>query len=145
MILQHSVASGQEAEAGLQPEPPKCYLMTVARLVTLLIIFAFVFANGPAVAMAKCQHEDARAHAAALQSSESDVSAVAQSEETAAKAVSKKGSLSEAATTLLAGYIVSTGSSSFPRRFVKPAHTLMTSATGRGSRSVPPLLEPPLA
>lgn len=134
-----------DPEAGLQSEPPECYLMIVARLVTLLIIFAFVFANGPAIAMAKCQHEDALAHAAALQSSESNTSAVAQSEETAAKAVAKKGSLSEAATTLLAGYIAPTDSSSFPRRFVESAHRLVTNATGLGSRSVPPLLEPPLA
>ena len=126
-------------------ELPKCYLMTVARLVTLLIMFAFVIVNGPAVALAKCQHEDALTHAAALQSSDSEVSAVAQSEETAATAVSKNGFLSEAATTLLAAYILPTAASSFPRRFVEPAHSLMTNATGRGSRSVPPLLEPPLA
>lgn len=119
--------------------------MTVARLVTLLIMFAFVFANGPAVAMAKCQHEDASAHAAALQNPEFDVSAVAQSEEAASKAVSKKASLGDAATTLLAGYILPTDSSSFPRRFVEPGNSLVTDASGLRSRSVPPLLDPPLA
>ena len=119
--------------------------MTMTRLITLLIMFAFVFANGPAVAMAKCQHGDARAHAAALQSPEVEVSVVAQSEETAAKAVSKKASLTDAAATLLAGYILPTDPTSFPRRFVDLTKTIMTNAPGLGSRSVPPLLEPPHA
>lgn len=117
----------------------------MARLVTLLIILAFVVANGPAVAMAICQHGDARAHAAALQNHEADVSLAAQSEENAAKAASKAGSLSDAATTLLAGYILPPDSSSFPPRFAEPASRDVADASGPGSRSVPPLLEPPLA
>ena len=112
---------------------------------TLLIMVAFLLANGPAVAMAMCQHGDARAHAAALQSSEAGVSVVAQSEETAAKAESKKGSLSDAATTLLAGYILPPDSSRLELRLSERVDRYMTSASGLGSRSVPPLLEPPLA
>ena len=118
--------------------------MTVSRLLTLLMIFAFLIANGPAVAMAMCQHEDARAHAAALQSMETEISVVAQSEEAAAKAASKKGSLSEAATTLLTGYILPSDLSPFPPRVVEPAGQHVADASRLGSRSVPPLLEPPL-
>jgi hypothetical protein len=118
--------------------------MTVSRLLTLLMIFAFLIANGPAVAMAMCQHEDPRAHAAALQSLEAEISVVAQSEEAAATAASKKGSLNEAATTLLAGYILPGDPPSFPRRFVEPAAAHLADSSRMGSRSVPPLLEPPL-
>lgn len=123
----------------------ECYLMTMARLLTLLIMFAFVCTNGPAVAMAICEHEDARAHAAALRSSEASVSLLAQSEETAAKTASTQGMLSDAATTLLAGYILPTEAYSFAPRFIDRVSRHAFNPAGLGSRSVPPLLEPPLA
>jgi hypothetical protein len=112
---------------------------------SLLIMFAFVFTNGPAVAMAMCEHEDVRAHAAALQSSDDGASIVAQSEDTAARAAAKQGTLGDAAATLLGGYILP------PAIVALPTHvgeTLRQPAADRlrmASRSVPPLLEPPLA
>ena len=119
--------------------------MTVLRFVTLLIMLAFVFTNGPAIAMAMCQHNDARAHAAALQSPDSEMSVKALSEEIVAKAASGQGSLGEAATTLLAGYILPPEPLPLPLRFVEPMTRDPTDVAGRRGRSVPPLLEPPLA
>lgn len=68
----------------------------MARLLTLLLMFALIGANGPAVATAMCQHEDARSHEQALQSADRGESRMAHAEESAATALSKKGSLHEA-------------------------------------------------
>jgi hypothetical protein len=121
-----------------------CYSITVSRLLTLLILFAFVFTNGPAVAMAMCQHEDARAHVAALQSAEAVEAIVAQTEEAAAERVSKQAIVSDAATTLLAGYILPPESPQFLIRFVERTGRDDTRFPRLETRSVPPLLEPPL-
>lgn len=119
--------------------------MTVTRFVTLLILLALVFTNGPAVAMAMCQHNDASAHAAALLSSDASVSSEAQAEETAAKGASKQGFLGDAATTLLAGFML-------PPEPAIPSISSVASVAVVGADppemiggSVRPLLEPPLA
>lgn len=119
--------------------------MTMARLVSLLIMFALAVTNGPAIAMAMCQHEDARAHAAARHNPDAGVSAAARTEEAAAREAAKRGSLGDAATTLLAGYILPSDSPPLLPRSVEPTGGHSTHAPGLPSRSVPPLLEPPLA
>ena len=130
--------------AALPSKDGECYLMTVTRLITLLILFALVVTNGPAVAMAKCQHEDARAHAAALQSTEARERTVAVGEE-AAKAASEKASLGDAATTLLGGYILPGDALQFPSRVIEATTRHVDKTSPPGTRNVPPLLEPPLA
>ena len=117
----------------------------MARLVTLLIMFAFVFTNGPAVAMAMCQQSDAKAHAAALQSTDADLASVAQVEEFAASKASQQGALGDAAMTLMAGYMLPPETHSFPLRSIEPANRHSAHPVELGSRSVPPLLEPPSA
>ena len=119
--------------------------MTVSRLVTLLLMLLLVVANGPAVATAICQHQDARAHAAAAQSADAGVSAEALSEETAAKAASADGALGDAAGTLLAGYMLPPEPVLFPPGFIASTIGSMADDQGQVGRSVPPLLEPPLA
>jgi hypothetical protein len=94
--------------------------------------------------MAMCQHEDARAHVAALQSAEAVEAIVAQTEEAAAERVSKQGIVSDAATTLLAGYILPPESPQFLIRFVERTGRDDTRFPRLETRSVPPLLEPPL-
>ena len=69
--------------------------MTMYRLLTLLIMLAFAFTNGAALATAVCQHRDASAHLAASYSLDAEVSAEALSEETAATAASKKGAVGD--------------------------------------------------
>jgi hypothetical protein len=115
------------------------------RVVTLLISFAFVFANGPAVAMAMCHHNDARAHAAALQSADADVSSQAQTEERAANAAADQSTLTEAATILLAGFILPPEPASLPVGLIKSKSSPDASGLPLTSRSVAPLLEPPLS
>jgi hypothetical protein len=117
----------------------------MARLVTLLIMFAFVFTNGPAVAMAMCQHNDAKAHAAALLGADAGLAAIAQAEETAANTASQQGALGDAAMTLMAGFLLPPETHSFPLRSTEPANRHSAHPVELASRSVPPLLEPPSA
>ena len=116
----------------------------MTRLLTLLMIFALAITNGAAVTAAMCQHENAFAHAAALQSADESVSRDAVSEEAAAAAASKKGFSSDGAASV-ASYIVPNASLHFPPPVLDSTSRRMTDAAGLGSRSVPPLLEPPLA
>ena len=131
--------------SGLQCEDGECYFMTVARLLTLLILFALAVTNGPAVAMAMCQHGDARAHSAARQSSDTGAAAAAMNEEAAAKAASEQASLGDAAGTLLAGYMLPGDPLPLPKRVVEASVKHMPLLYEPGGRTVRPLLEPPLA
>lgn len=117
----------------------------MARLVTLLLMLLVVIANGPAVATAICRHQDARAHAAAVQSADAGLSAQARSEETAAKGAAMDRALSDAAGTLLAGYMLPPEPMVFLPRLVGSTTRSMPDDSRHAGRSVPPLLEPPLA
>lgn len=119
--------------------------MTMARLIALLMMLVLVVANGPAVAAAICQHQDSAAHAAAVQSGIAAVSAEALSEEAAVKAASIDGALGEAASTLLVGFMLPSEPTLFPPRIIESASTIMPDDRLQAGRSVPPLLEPPLA
>lgn len=115
------------------------------RLVTLLLMFALAFANAPAVASALCQHEDARAHAAALQSENAMVAAAAHGEEAAANAAAEKASLGDAAATLIAGCILPPDAAGVAGPVPVAECGQPVAAAVLAGLSVPPLLEPPLA
>jgi hypothetical protein len=68
----------------------------VNRLLTLLMIFALVVAHGTSVAAAICSHESVRQHAAARQSPDAGVSAVALREEAADSHAARKAALADA-------------------------------------------------
>jgi hypothetical protein len=119
--------------------------MTMARLLTLLMMLVLAIANGPAVAAAICEHRDARSHAAAAASADAGVSAEAIGEETAAKAAGGDGALGDAASTLLAGYLLPAQPSPLPFRTIEASAGSPGEAAVLVGRSVPPLLEPPLA
>jgi hypothetical protein len=115
------------------------------RLTTLLILFAFVFTNGPAIASAMCHHGSANAHQAALLNSDADVSIAAQDEESLARAASKKTILGDAAGPLLSGFILPADPVSPAPRPAGAKISHPRNPAGLQGRSVPPLLEPPLA
>jgi hypothetical protein len=119
--------------------------MTMARLLTLLMMLVLAIANGPAVAAAICEHRDARSHAAAAASADAGVSAEALGEEAAAKAAAGDAALGDAASTLLAGFLLPVQPSSLPFRAVEASTMGLGPAAVLTGRSVPPLLEPPLA
>jgi hypothetical protein len=114
------------------------------RLLILLLMLTLSVSNGAAVAAALCEHVDARAHAAALQSSDQGIAAEAHHEETAAAAVDKKAAFGDAAAAQLAGFLQPAepalnlpAASEMPLR---PGEAVRLS-----HRDTLPLLDPPLA
>lgn len=116
----------------------------MVRLLTLLMIFALAVTNGAAVTAAMCQHGNSLAHAAALESGKRTVSQEAVGEEAAAKAISKKASFTDAAASVT-GYILPANPLAFPMRVLDRPTKPVVDAAGLASRSLRPLLEPPLA
>lgn len=107
-------------------------------------MLAFAATNGVAARAALCQHEDARAHIAALTSSDAAIAAAAHGEESADAAADKSGTLVDAAAASLAGLLI-------PPRTVIPAPALAERQPARPveapdltNRSIAPLLQPPL-
>jgi hypothetical protein len=117
----------------------------MARLVTLLMMIALVVANGSAAAGAMCRHRDARAHAIALQSQDAKIAAVALTEEAAAAVASKKGALGSNAALSLPAYILPGAALTAVLRAVEPMPRPQVESTPLPSRSIRPLLEPPVA
>lgn len=106
-------------------------------------MFALTLGNGTAVAAAICQHPDARAHAAALQSSDVAVAAAALSEDRAANSVEKEGMLADGGGVSLLGFVLPP-EPELALRTVERASPPLTAVAPLASRSPPPLLEPPL-
>jgi hypothetical protein len=117
----------------------------MARLVTLLMMITLVVANGSAAAGAMCRHQDARAHAIARQSQDAKVAGVALAEEAAAALASKKGALGSNASPSLPAYILPCAALSPAPRAVEPMRRPQLQSTPLSSRSIRPLLEPPVA
>jgi hypothetical protein len=117
----------------------------MARFVTLLMIVALVVANGSAAAGAVCRHRDAREHAIARQSQDAKVATVALSEEAAAAAASKKGALGSNASLSLPAYVLPATALSPVPHAVAPMRGPQAESAPLSSRSIRPLLEPPVA
>ena len=131
--------------SGLQLRQRRCYLITVTRLLTLLIMFALAVTNCAGVAGAMCQHEDARAHAEALRSSDRIVSQSAQTEDAASEAASKKRSATDSSGTSLAGYALPPEVFSIAPRLPEPQARHAADSAALRNRALQPMLEPPLA
>jgi hypothetical protein len=117
----------------------------MARLITLLMMITLVVANGSAAAGAVCRHRDARAHAIARQSQDAKVAAVALTEEAAADVASKKGALGSNASPSLPAYILPCAALAPAPHAVEPMPRPQLESTPLPSRSIRPLLEPPVA
>jgi hypothetical protein len=117
----------------------------MARLLTLLMMIVLVAANGSAVAGAMCHHRDAREHSIARQSRDAKVSASALTEEAAAAIASKNGTVGSSASLALPAYILPQANLPFAPRDVEPMRRPQVDATPLSSRSIRPLLEPPVA
>ena len=113
-------------------------------LLALLIIFGLTISNGAGRAAALCQHADARAHAAALNSSDASMAAAASSEDSAAAAVGKDGALATAAAVSVASFILPADPIRFPTQLAGATEPFVRDAARLSGRSSPPLLEPPL-
>lgn len=115
------------------------------RLLALLIMFAFGVTQSVAAPMAVCQHFDAAGHAAALSSSDSATAAAAHGEETAAAAAEKQGAIADAGAGG-AHSVLMPGTPPLPDpRDATAPRWRPGDASGLAGRSIPPLLDPPLA
>jgi hypothetical protein len=117
----------------------------MTRLVTFLMMITLVVANGSAAAGAMCQHRDARAHAMARQSQDAKIAAVALTEEAAAAAASKKGALGSSASVSLPAFILPSAALTPAPHAVEPMRRPQLESAPLSSRSIRPLLEPPVA
>ena len=117
----------------------------MTRLVTFLMMISLVVANGSAAAGAMCQHRDARAHAMARQSQDAKVAAVALTEEAAAAVDSKKGALESNASLSLPAFVLPGATLTPAPRAIEPMGRPQVDAKPLSSRSIRPLLEPPVA
>ena len=117
----------------------------MARLMTLLMMITLVVANGSAAAGAVCRHQDARAHAIARASQDAKVSAAALTEETAADVGSKKGAVGGTAALSLPAYILPRATLTPAPRASEPIARAEGESPPLTSRSIRPLLEPPVA
>ncbi|QAY75320.1 hypothetical protein ETR14_01320 [Sphingosinicella sp. BN140058] len=116
----------------------------MSRLLTLLTLLALIFANSAAVASVLCQHGDAQAHAAALQSDDAAAASEARSEDRAERTISDLASLADAAAASLAGYALPPEPISVPLRLRALEHDQPGDAAPLSGRSISPMLEPPL-
>ncbi len=117
----------------------------MARIASLLLMFALVFTNGPAIASALCRHADAIAHASALESADRAIAAEAAHEEQAAGAGGNKGMLADAASVQLAGFVTPAEPALFvPLPSAEPKVRGADDPDPSG-RALRPLLEPPAA
>lgn len=116
----------------------------MTRIASLLLMFALVITNGPAIASAMCRHADARAHVSALQSADRGIAEAAAHEERAA-ASGQKGTLADAASVQLAGFVTPAGPILHVPAAGAPQKPRAVDDADRSSRALRPLLEPPLA
>lgn len=113
------------------------------RFLVLLLMLALTLGNGAAVAAAICQHHDARAHAAALQSPDKAVAAAAMSEDGAANSAEREGMLADGGGASLLGFLVP-AQPALSLRAVERSSPPRVPTPGLAGLSSPPLLKPPL-
>jgi len=108
-------------------------------------MLAFAATNGVAARAALCQHEDARAHIAALESGDAAIAAAAHGEDSADAAADKPGTLTVAAAASLAGLLIPPAP---PMPAPAPGESVsahLADPPGLANRAIAPLLQPPLA
>lgn len=106
-------------------------------------MFALTLGNGAAMAAAICQHQDSRAHSAALLSKDMAIAAAALSEERAASSAEKEGMLADGGAASLLGFVLPP-EPELALRTAERASPPTTATVRLASRSSRPLLEPPL-
>lgn len=115
------------------------------RLLSLLLVFTLVVANGPAFAGAICRHGNLAEHVAARISNDSRVSGVALSEEAADSVASKKGALASAGAIAWVADLSREPQLAIPLSFISPVDPEMAPVRPLVGRSLTPLLQPPSA
>ncbi|HET9640016.1 MAG TPA: hypothetical protein VFP12_12500 [Allosphingosinicella sp.] len=117
----------------------------MTRFLTLMMIVVLVLAHGSSVAAAICRHQDGVEHAAALQSEDAGISAVAKGEETAGKAASKKGAPADSGSIAWASDMLPAPGLPVPFQANEAAERSPADVPILVGASLRPLLEPPSA
>jgi hypothetical protein len=117
----------------------------VKRFLTFLMILTLVAGQGSSAAWAACRHKDARDHAAALQSPDRKIAAVAQTEEAAASVESKKGAASGIASMSGPQEILPPVTPAVLLRISEPVRRLFIDDPALNGTVLRPLLQPPSA
>lgn len=120
-------------------------LDAMSRLLTLMMIFVLVLAHGSSVAAAICRHSDGVEHTAALQSSDSGISAAALGEESARKSAPGKGVPADSGAVHSPSDMLPMPGLMPPFRAAEPADRNPDAPRMLTGASVRPLLEPPSA
>jgi hypothetical protein len=115
------------------------------RLLTFLLVFTLVIANGSAFAGAICRHESLADHNAARISNDVRISGAALTEEAAASVASKKGALADAGTIIWVGHLARSPQLTIPFDLADSVDPEMSLAKPLFGRTLQPLLKPPSA
>jgi hypothetical protein len=115
------------------------------RLLTLMMIAILVIAHGSSVAAAACRHQSGAEHAAALQSSDAGVAAVAFDEEAAGKVASKKGAPTDGGSVSWPSDMLPAPGLRVPFRANEPVEPVWADVAVLIGASLSPLLKPPSA
>lgn len=117
-------------------------LYPVLRFFTLLFAFALMLTNGAAVAIAMCQHESTQAHAAALQSQDTQESSAALAEDMAERSASQEGTGADLSPMVVA---LIPDAAALPHKIQLSARAgTPEDQTAPPNRSIMPRLRPPL-
>jgi hypothetical protein len=115
------------------------------RILSLLMVFVLVVANGTSVAGAICRHESLATHSAAKQNHDARISSVAFNEEAADSVASKKGALADAGAVVWVANLSPGPRLTVPFASGRPLDPDMVLVRRLVGRSPAPLLEPPTA
>lgn len=116
--------------------------MTMRLWVTLLMIVALMVGNASAAAEAVCRHQSPLDHAAARQSDDRKIAAVALTEDAAAAVGAKQGAVPSASASILAD-LLSPAALAVPLRLAEPLRRQFPDGPVLEGTSLPPLLQPP--
>ncbi|MDB5694230.1 MAG: hypothetical protein JWO81_3293 [Alphaproteobacteria bacterium] len=116
----------------------------MTRLLTLLMVIAFVVSQGTSFAASICRHQSPHAHALALQSHDQKIASQAFTEEAAGSVASKKGSPSDGGSPSPASDMLVPAALAAPFHIVDTMRRHVTDAPGLAGISVRPPLPPPL-
>lgn len=110
--------------------------------VTLLMIVALVVGNASAAAEAICRHQSPLDHAAARQSDDRKIAAVALTEDAAASVIAKKGAVPSASASILAD-LLPPAALAIPLGLAEPLRRRFGDGPELKGASLAPLLQPP--
>ncbi|MEA3004160.1 MAG: hypothetical protein QOH81_2948 [Sphingomonadales bacterium] len=116
----------------------------MTRLLTLLMVLAFVVSQGTSFAASICRHQSAQGHSIALQSHDRKIASQAFTEEAAGSVASKKGSPADAGSPSPASDMLAPATFVAPARIADAVRRRLTDAPRLPGTSVRPLLPPPL-